>query len=57
LSLDRAIDTMLVIASPYACELLVEPGGYPMDDFEAQRQSGTNTEMRASGPTSRVTCP
>ncbi|RBY74543.1 TetR/AcrR family transcriptional regulator [Geodermatophilus sp. TF02-6] len=34
LTLDRAIDTTLVIASPSAYETLVHPGGYSMDEFE-----------------------
>jgi AcrR family transcriptional regulator len=34
LTLDSAIDTMLVIASPAAYETLVESRGYSMDEFE-----------------------
>jgi len=34
LTLNRAIDTMLVIASPSAYETLVHPGGYDLDEFE-----------------------
>ncbi len=34
LTLDDAIDTMLVIASPFAYETLVQSKGYSMDEFE-----------------------
>lgn len=34
LTLDRAVDTVLVIASPNAYETLVHRGGYTMDEFE-----------------------
>jgi hypothetical protein len=34
LTLDRAIDTMLVIASPSAYETLVHLRGYSMEEFE-----------------------